>query len=182
MIPMGSEFREYVGKHHYTWALRSVVQFAQQWRIENQVQAPHEWVFDWMEPNSSERIEAEQVMHQAEAMAKIKRGVTGDYTNVSFRSRRTLAGLQCADLVAWTNFQKAWEVFNKRPSPPFAKIAWDDFESKRGREMAWCNGLADWNMSLVVQRQHLHDWRLKEEADGEAIRRFRDWKSGSLSS
>src|SRR5207237_3065600 len=112
---ISAEFREYTGRYHYSWALRHVLSFAQTWRVNNSDIPPYEWIFDFMKPRELARIEVEEVLEQAEAMAELQRGVSGDYLNYSFRKRDTLAGLQCADLVAWTHYQFALEKFRGTP-------------------------------------------------------------------
>lgn len=173
---MPDEFRKYSGEHHYSWALRHVVNFAQLFKLNSERPEPYEWVFDWMERKDPARKEVETVLEQAEEMAVLERGVSGEYTNYSFRRRETLAGLQCADLVAWTNYQFALEKFKGTPTPPFAKTACDDFASMQARSVPSINKVMEWNFSVVIKRDHLEDWVKRELADGRSLIRFREFE------
>ena len=173
---MPAEFRKFLGEHHYSWALRHVVNFAQLWRLNYAATDPYEWIFDWMERKDPARREVETVLEQAEEMAVLERNVHGDYTNYSFRYRKTLAGLQCADLVAWTNYQFALEKFKGTPVPPFAKIAWDDFASMSSRSVPSINKKMEWNFSVTIKRDHLQDWVKRELSDGRSLVRFREFE------
>jgi hypothetical protein len=170
------EFRKYSGKHHYSWALRHVISFAQLFKLNGGTPEPYEWVFDWMERKDPSRKEVETVLEQAEEMAILERSVSGEYTNYSFRRRATLAGLQCADLVAWTNYQYALEKFKGTPIPPFAKIAWDAFASMPDRSVPSINKVMEWNFSVAIKRDHLQDWVKQELADGRSLIRFREFE------
>ena len=84
LVPL--EYRNYFGGH-YTWAIRHGINFLEAWRQSRNI-APFEYVFDWAEPGSIERIEIETVMAQAESIYQ-QRGRSGEFTNHTFRRQRT---------------------------------------------------------------------------------------------
>jgi hypothetical protein len=170
------ELRKYAGKYHYSWALRHVAMFVQIWRIDKKISEPYEWVFDWMKPKDEARKEVETVMEQAEEEARDKRGVEHEYSNFGFRPRATLPALQCADLVAWTNYNFTLEKFKNKPLHPFAKIAWDDFASMPTGYSPSIPKVLDWNYAVTMKRGHLKDWAQKEIEDGRSLIRFREWE------
>lgn len=169
-----TEFRKYSG-NHYTWALRHILPFVQMWRVPFPDIPPYEWVFDWMEKHDPGRKEIETVMEQAEDQAQIQRNVKGDYINYHFRSRKLVAGLQCADLVAWTNYQFALKAYFKKPLHPLARIAWDDFMAMPASNPPGYPEPIDWNHSIMIKTDHLKAWIVKELADGTSLKYFREW-------
>jgi hypothetical protein len=173
---VSDELRTFSGKYHYTWAMRFVLTLAQLWRMHGKIAEPYEFIFDWMERKDPARKEIDTVMEQAEEMAVLERGVHGDYKNYTFRDRKTLAGLQCADLIAWTNYQIALKAFRKTPLHPFAKIAWDDFARMPSRSIPGIHNTVEWNFAITVERPQLQDWINKEVADGRSLTRFREFE------
>ena len=171
-----AEYRRYSGDH-FAWAIRHVLPFAQMWRHPFPNIPPYEWVFDWMEKHEPSRKQVDAVMEQAEEQAQKNRDVRGDYVNYHFRSRKLVAGLQCADLVAWTNYQFSLKIFLKKKLHPLARIAWDDFASMRPSNRPGYPEPLDWNHSLTIKTAHLKDWAEKEMADGRALALFRDWEN-----
>jgi hypothetical protein len=172
-----ADLRDYTGQYHYTWAIRHVLAFAQTWRVNNPDIPPYEWVFDFMQLGEPSRVEIEEAMEGCELMADLRRGAKGDYLNYSFRPRNTLAGLQCADLVAWTNYRHGLEKFKGTPVHPFAQVSWDLFSKKPDNlRRPFFPEPLDWNCSLSIKPDHLRDWVEKEVADGTGIARFREWQ------
>lgn len=171
------ELRQHIGKHHYSWALRHVTQFAQMWRLDRSVAEPYEWIFDWMEKRDPARKEVEAVMDQSEEEAQRQRGVFGEYSHFDFRRRATLAGLQCADLIAWTNYNFALEKFRNIAVNPFAQTAWNDFHSMPVGSSASIHKLLEWNFCVTIKPDHLKEWARKELADGRSLVSFREWET-----
>jgi hypothetical protein len=173
------EFRQYAGKYHYTWAIRHVVAMLAAWRIGSGVADPLEFVFDWMKNGDECREEIETVMAQAEYVAAGK-GMSGEYLNYSFRQRKEIPGLQCVDYIAWTTYQFGKLVFRQKPLPPFAQIAWDDLCSRNGPGaipgVKKSSGPMDWFCAGTVTRNNLEEWIKKELADGNSMKRFKDWE------
>ena len=171
------DLRDFVGRYHYSWALRHVLKFAQRWRLNIPNMPPYEWVFDFMQLRDPARIEVEEILEQAEAVAEVERGVKGDFLNYSFRQRRTLAGLQCADLVAWTNYQFALEKFKGTPLNPFARESWEQFRLKPVRRgVANFPDSLEWNFSVTIKKDHLQNWVEKETSDGRYKERLKTWR------
>jgi Protein of unknown function (DUF3800) len=99
-----SEFRDFFGNHHYTWAVRHLLGFVEGWRLERKIKNPHEYVFDWSERTDRGRKEIESAMDQAQFFTT-ERGMGGDFTHYSFRRRKDVPGLQCVDVLGWTCYQ-----------------------------------------------------------------------------
>src|ERR1700730_14031319 len=152
------ELRHYSGKHHYSWAIRHVSMFAQIWRTAKHVVEPFEWLFDWMEKHDPVRKEIEKIFEQMEYINHRQGGAKYEYTNLDFRPRATLAGLQCADLLAWTNYTCALRQWLKKPTHPFAQIAWDDFASMPTDPSPGPHEIVEWNYSVALTREQLEDW------------------------
>ena len=148
------DFRQYKGISHYSWAMRHVLPLLQFWRYEHHIAEPYEFVFDWMERRDPARREVEDVLGQAEGVAREDRGVQGDYLNYSFRQRKLVAGLQLADAIAWTNYQMALEKYRNKPPNPFAQIAWDDFERVPSPTIPLNGQRVEWNLSVVIKGGH----------------------------
>jgi len=171
------ELRQYAGEFHYTWAIRHVTQFAQQWRVDKKVSEPYHWVFDWMEPRDPARKEIVTVMEQSEEQARSQRGVRHEYTRYDFHPRGASAALQCADLVAWTNYNFSLFKWRNKPVHRFASIAWDDFASMPSGYSPNIHEDMEWNFSVVLKRDDLEDWAKRELADGRSLVRFREFEA-----
>jgi hypothetical protein len=180
------ELRQHSGKHHYSWAIRHVSMFAQYWKIDRQVSEPYEWLYDWMEKRDPVRKEIEEIFEQMEYITRLKRGIQDEYTHLDFRHRATLAGLQCVDLLAWTNYNfglHQWKLL-KRPLHPFAQKAWDDFASMPARPSPIIARLfrggsdpVEWNLSVVLTRKQLEDWVKHELSAGGSLSYFKEWEA-----
>ena len=169
-------YRNYLGRHHYSWALRHVASFCQLFRLGHKNVPPYEWVFDWMEKSDPARREVETAMEQAESMARLQRNVEGDYTNVHFRKRATLAALQCVDLIAWTNYQMALREFRKKQPHPLAEATWQDFARMPAKHIPLFPEAIDWNHALTLKPDSLKQWIDKEMHDGIALGAFKEWE------
>jgi Protein of unknown function (DUF3800) len=163
------DVREVSGKHHYSWAIRHVVTHLDLWKTASKIEPPLEYVFDLVGNKRTDkpRVEVENVMEQAEEVANEK-GRFGEFTNYSFRSRKTLAGLQCADVLAWTCYQYALYTFRDTPLSEFAVIAWNDF--------LFHEGLNNWSLVTTIKRENLAKWVANEIADGRWRPRLEAWK------
>lgn len=164
-----AEFRKYTGKNHYTWTVLHVLTFLDAWRRFHRTE-PIQFVFDWMNQHDECRKEIEEVIRLAEREA-CDRGTPGLYTNYAFARRQDVAGLQCADLLAWMCYRYSVLGFLKTPLNSFAKIAWDDFVPK-GTDA----GPDDWLTALILKKKALEDWVVREKESGEALKRFQRWE------
>jgi hypothetical protein len=169
-----SDFRKYIGKYHYSWAIRQTVAHLVQWRRSCGMQSPLEFVFDWMKPSDPHRQEIDVVMEQAERVAN-EFGLVGEYTNYSFRHRKEIPGLQCVDCVAWTCYQYGLLMHRNKPLHPFAEAAWRDFCGHRSSPLK-TGGLMDWFSAATIMRDDLQQWVNDELADGKSLARFKAWE------
>lgn len=164
------EFRQHIGEYHYTWAVRHIIKFLDEWRFSRpDTPPPFEYVFDWMgKPTDERRMEVDTVMDQRESWANGNENRVGDYIHYGFRRREELPALQCADVLAWTCYRYALFAFHKTPPQPFAEVAWNDFSEHQGQY--------NWLKAITVRREHLQKWVDKEMKDGSALRNFAEWK------
>ena len=157
----------FADKHHYSWAIRSLLARTEKWRQHKQTLAL-EYVFSWMgeKRKNERRREIEDILDQAEEEAKAK-GNPGEFEHWSFRRPQEIPALQCADALAWTIYQYGQLAFCKKPLCDDARIAWDDF----GRYM---NG--EWGFDVTMTRANLKKWADAEAADGRSEKKLREWK------
>jgi hypothetical protein len=160
------DFRNYVGKYHYTWAVRHLISFIDQWRLPRKI-GPLEYVFDWMgKTTDPKRVEVETVMEQAEWIAnKFQR--INEYTNYGFYHRPDVAGLQCVDAIGWTCYQQAMARFCNTPLHEFADSAWADYGgplNERG-----------WLEAVTVTRDNLGKWLAAELVNEQSKAYFKEW-------
>lgn len=170
---MPPEYRKYTGVHHYSWRVTFVIAMAEiimasglkEKRLE-----PFEFVFDWMDAGTEKRREIEDVMAYSERACKEEQGFVGAYSNYSFRHRREFPGLQCVDAIGWTTYRYALTV-NARPipEPKFARTAWEHYGGQLGP-----NG---WLRAFHFAKNTLHDWVMRDRADGRMMRRFARWEA-----
>jgi hypothetical protein len=163
------ELRRYTGRNHYTWTVIHTLTFLDAWRRFHKTQ-PIQFVFDWMSERDDCRTEIEEVFRFAEREAG-ERGTPGLYTNFAFARRQDVAGLQCADLLAWTCYRYSVLGFLNTPLKPLAKIAWDDFVPTGATA-----GPDDWLTAMILKKESLKDWVKRETASGATTKQFRRWE------
>jgi hypothetical protein len=151
------DFKRFVGRYHYTWAVDQACGFIEAWAQEKEV--PMEYIFDMAGKNQKKEIDA--VMEHGEA--RFPGRFLGHH---SFRNRCELPALQCADLFAWTCFQQArWRIKGKTLTP-LAKENWDAFSSfGDDREAKWCG-------AWTATPDALSDWVKKVQADKAELARL----------
>jgi hypothetical protein len=158
-------FRNYIGKYHYTWAIRQLVSFVSQ---GGPYKAPsREWVFQWMERGDEARIEVETVMEQAQWLTE-RDGMPGDYSNYTFRKSAGIPGLQCVDAIGWMCYRYALYLFNKTPAHPFALEGWYDLHGHLGED--------GWLVAITLLREKLQKSITKALGDGRAVQFFKEWE------
>jgi hypothetical protein len=164
-----ADVREVSGRHHYSWAIRHVVMHLDLWKTANKIEAPLEFVFDVVgnKRTDEQRMEVDNVMEQAEEVAN-ELGKFGEFTNYSYRSRKTLAGLQCTDVLAWTCYQYALYTLRNTPMSEFATTAWNDF--------LFHMGLHNWLIVSTIKKENLEKWVATEIAGGRWRPRIEAWK------
>lgn len=90
------------GRFHYTWAVGYLIEMLHWAAAKTSI--PLEYVFDWMDEKDQKDAKAEIVTVMA--LAEDRR--PGFYTDhYSFKHGKETAGLQCADILAWTCYQYA---------------------------------------------------------------------------
>lgn len=158
------------GKFHYSWAIRHVIEHAEQWARRQKLGAPLEYVFDFMDNRSQKeaKAEVEAILAQAECLNPGR--FAGHY---SFRKRCEVPALQCTDLLAWSYYQFALQVFHKRKMHKSAKACVFDFERHR-------NGL--WILATAIKREELQKWGSRELDSPLSQKRRQQWKdTGTIS-
>jgi Protein of unknown function (DUF3800) len=153
------------GNLHYTWAVRHLIRLLDLWAVEREVNIPFEYVFDWIDPKSGklEKAEIETVMAQDDSIHPGR--YEGHY---SFRKRVGFAGLQCADLLAWSCYQFALHKFKGVPLLPIAKESFTDFERPFPLDKEWLT-------ALTVTRPNLKEWVERESNDPVSQARRAAW-------
>ncbi len=157
----------FADKHHYSWAIRSLLAHTERWRNTKQV-PPLEYVFSWMgeKRKNERRREIEDLMDQAEDEAKAE-GHPGEFEHWTFRRPAEIPALQCVDALAWSVYQYGVLMFCKKPLCEDARIAWDDFGKYLG---------GNWGFDVTTTRAALKKWAEAEAADGQSEKRLREWK------
>jgi hypothetical protein len=154
------EFRELVGQHHYTVAIRAMLGHVKKWRDTRPALDHFEYVFDWMQPKTDgRREEVEAVMNLAPSATNAVEAwgmLAGAY---SFRKRCDVVQLQAADLLAWSHYQRAMNFYLAKPLHPIAEETLIDFERQ-----------GDWYESRYYQKDRLKQWVDDVQANGIAQR------------
>lgn len=119
-----------------------------------------EYVFDNMDGKSqkAQRAEIELVMSHGESMHP--GAFEGHY---SFRNRHEVPALQCADLFAWTCYQRSLQAIVGRTLHPIANECWDQFSSWDNER--WCG-------AWIATKDKLEDWVRRVYADSEEMKRI----------
>jgi len=163
------DLRSGLGKNHYAWAIRHVIQFLDNWRLRpTRNVGPLEYVFDWLDVGSPCRVEIETIMQQAEAKATYY-GRVGEYTNFSFRRRKDIPGLQCVGAIAWTCYTQALSFFCGTPAPTLSFEAWRHYGGHLEAD--------GWLKAFTITRDQLQDWVDREAASGNmTMKRLIQWE------
>jgi hypothetical protein len=154
------ELRRVIGKQHYSWGVDAVCGFIWNWAHDRRV--PIEYVFDNLDRKSqkAQKEEIEAAMSHGELMHP------GDFAgHYSFRNRREVYALQCADLFAWTCYQRSLEMIAGKPLHPIAEECWKQFA-------LWDN--AQWSDTWIAPKDALEDWVRRVYADPVEMARIRN--------
>jgi hypothetical protein len=162
------DFRECVGRFHYTWAVRHLLGFIENWRNSPPVARPVEYVFDWLERNDPRRREIENAIDQAEYFSRERGLSTRGFSKYGFKRRVDTPGLQCVDAVGWTSYQYGLLNFFHTPLQESAKPSWKHFEGHLAQ-----NG---WLQAVTVTKANLEKWVKLETEDGRTMELFRKWQ------
>jgi hypothetical protein len=136
------EWRRVGGRFHYTWAVRRVLYMIRDSHPIIGSMASLEYCFDWIDDRVT-REEIERVMAQEDSAHP------GEYEGrYSFRKRKELPALQCADLLAWSCLQVGRWLFESTPINPVAQSAIGHFGRVRKGE---------WLRMVTNTRQQLEE-------------------------
>jgi hypothetical protein len=102
-------------------------------------------------------------------------GLGGEYEHFDFRRRATLAGLQCVDLVAWTNYNFSLSIETGQPLGRIAKQLWNSFSRMPKPSSKKMPGL-EWNGATFIKTNALQGWVKREQEDGISLQRFKAWE------
>lgn len=151
-----NDLRKAMGQSHYTLAFDGAGGFIRAWGIDKKV--PMEYVFD--NTGKQQKKEIDRVMEHGEELYP---GMfVGHY---SFRNRKDVPSLQCADLFAWTVYQRSISYMHNKPISPLAEECWQQFSS-------WKNGEEDWAGMWFANRPRLEEWVQRVYADKNEMARI----------
>jgi len=142
---MPSNWRDYVGKYHYTWAVHHLLSLIRKWNHEKSSESQLEYIFDWEVQERREEIE--------NAMSQKEDVYPGEYSGrYMFRHRKEFAGLQCIDLLAWASFAGARRYYERTPLHPIADLTIEEYLQKDSRK--WLTGAAipREDLKRIIQR------------------------------
>jgi len=154
-----AEWKVKGGQNHYTWALRTLLQFLIHWSVERNLAHPFEWVFD--NAVGRDRDEIEMLMAQFDSLQP--GAFEGHY---SFRCKANVPCLQGADILAWSTYSQGCETLFGTPASPFATACLLDW---RGRQKD------DWLMVRTYNEDALRQAVKDDESDLEATRVRNEW-------
>jgi hypothetical protein len=153
-----AEFHKIVGPSHYTWAVDGMGGFARSWALERSV--PLEYVFD--QTGKEQKKEIERALEHGEQL------FPGHYLgHYSFRNRKDVPALQCADLFAWTIFQRSKGYIHNKPTSPFGEECWQDFST-------WKSGEDNWAGMWFATKPGLQEWVKRVYADENEMKRLHE--------
>jgi hypothetical protein len=145
------EFRETVGRYHYTIAIRSMLENVKKWRSTRPLSDKFEFVFDWMEPRDVRRSEIEQLMRLASKATDAREAWGIEEGSHSFHKRCSVLPLQTADLLAWSFFQVARYRYEGTPVNEFARETLQDFGKHDG-------GGGKWLDTRIWRKEKIKEW------------------------
>jgi Protein of unknown function (DUF3800) len=159
-----SELRDLGGKYHYTWGIRFVIDWLDRWASSEGIEAPFEYIFDWMGDDKRNRPKAE--IHTVMAQAEFLR--PGRYQgHYAFRHRADTPALQCADLLAWSCYTYALHVM---VGGNLARLPEKSFEVFRRHKNE------KWLTAIGQKKEQLKRWAEKELNDPRSQKRRKEWK------
>jgi hypothetical protein len=136
-----AEWYEVGGQNHYISAFRILLTWLMKWHGDRKIAPLFEFVFDRAEGKDKKDIE--MLMAQYDALAP---GLfLGHY---SFRDKKDVPGLQCADILAWTGYGMARLAFRSVPINKIADESFYDFSE-------YLSG--NWMNALSITKEALRD-------------------------
>ena len=157
---MPNEMKQAIGDDHYSWAVRNTATRVEEWRKTRGIKESVQYIFDWQELRSPERLRVDAVMNQLSE-------TIGERVYHDFKSRKDIPGLQCVDFLAWISSNLALDNFNQKPMHLFADDALKDLERFNH---------ATWYKVATILRGDFEKWTREEMADGKTIAKLLAWK------
>jgi hypothetical protein len=139
------EDRPLFGHYHYTYAIRNLLAFLDNWACRTGVEHPLEFVFDWMD----EKTQPIQKQEIEDSLARSEKTRPGRFAgHYSFRKRKEVPGLQCVDLIGWTCYRFGLNTFGGPPLTDLQSECWQDFTTyKKG----------EWLTSIGQTKQQIRE-------------------------
>jgi len=156
------QMRDEGGQNHYTWAIRVVLDELDKWAFREREADPFEYLIDWVDPKAEKLRKEEIEMVFARKESVFPGRYEGHY---EFKKSCDFAGLQCADLLAWSCYQISLDAFTQKVPHPLASAAFYDFENHR----------PGWLMAVTQTKEQLTKWAAEQMEDTEASRNHREW-------
>jgi hypothetical protein len=150
LVPV--ESRPMFGHHHYTYAIHNLLAFLDTWACRNGVEHPLEFVFDWEEPNSPQRLEIEDSLARSEV---VRPGRFAGHS--SFRKRKEVPGLQCVDLIGWTCYRFGLSAHRGPPLTELQSECWQDFSNYRKGDWLTAIGQTPQQIQAAVDTVRQYD-------------------------
>lgn len=167
-VVVPTEYRRYVYTRHYSWCVSHVMAYLERWKQKMSCPYPFEFIFDWMDIRSPERLEIDKVMDYSERASR-EVGRAGEYEGHStFRKKEGCPGLQCVDEIAWICNRYSLTKFEHEAMPPIAKLSWDYY----GGDFAE-NG---WLQAFTFTKEALIKHVEGVKSDGRTLERFDRWE------
>jgi hypothetical protein len=153
------EWLQVGGENYYTWAFRTLLAQMMRWHGERRIAVPFEFVFDNAEGRDKDEIQM--------LMAQFESVYPGRFeSHYSFRSRRLVPALQCADLLAWSCYAMSRQKFRQIPMREIAQDSFSDLSNHLERQ---------WLDALTFEREALHQAISLDRADVEGERARQEW-------
>jgi hypothetical protein len=114
-------------ENHYTYAIRRVLGMIDDWRKQENITAPIEYIFDWSDKDSPVRREIETIFSSAENEPEALRRYGLHPGGFGFRKREVVTPLQAADMFGWTMYQAVLNEVEKRKMNPIAVDMFKEF-------------------------------------------------------
>jgi uncharacterized protein DUF3800 len=167
------EIKEFTGKHHYAWAVENVLNWIDTWADRTKATLPFEYVYDSMD-KGARRDEIDGLMIRMENFYA-ENGEAGRYSNYGFRRREDIPALQCADLMAWTCYQRALRHFGNTPMHYLASESFADFKNHSNKKYN-----EPWFLPTFLTRDNFKSF-CDSAIEGRSLKHFRELKdSGKL--
>jgi hypothetical protein len=114
-------------ENHYTYAIRRVLGMIDDWRKQENITEPIEYIFDWNDKDHQARKEIETIFRSAENEPEALRRYGLHPGGFGFRKRETVLPLQAADMFGWTVCQAVLNEVEKKKLNPIAIEMFKDF-------------------------------------------------------